>query len=486
MKRAARSLTTILVILFASALVPGQSLQADPRVRKALTLVRVWLEAERAYEQIPGISAAVVHDQQVLWSEGFGYADLAHKTPATADTRYSVCSISKLFTSIAVMQLRDAGKLRLDDPVGRHLSWFAIKRSDPKAPEITIEGLLTHSSGLPREAAFPYWTGPEFNFPSHDQIVQRLSEQETLYPAETYFQYSNLGMALAGEIVGAASGQPYDQYVRRRILEPLGLRSTTPEMPEKERAGKLAIGYSAMRREGPRVPVPFFLARGIAPAAGYASTAEDLAHFASWQFRVLARSGGEEVLSANTLREMQRVHWVDPDFQTTWGLGFSVWRRDDKTFVGHGGSCPGFRSQLVLKPDEKVAIVFMANAQGVDAGDFARRTYEIVAPAIKAALKDTDNKAKEQTPDLSRYTGCYETGFAGEVAIVEWEDGLAAVPLPTMTPIQDLSKLKSVGDNTFRRVRKDEALGETIVFEMGADGKASRFTWHNNQYRRTR
>ena len=486
MKRFARPLTAVFIVLSVSSLAPGQSLQADPQVQKAVKLVRIWLEAQRAYQQIPGLSAAVVHDQQVLWSEGFGYADLARKTPATPSTIYSVCSISKLFTSIAVMQQRDAGKLRLDDPVGRHLSWFAIKRSDPKAPEITIEGFLTHSSGLPREAAFPYWTGPEFNFPSRDQVIQRIAGQETLYPAETYFQYSNLGMALAGEVVAAASGQPYDQYVRRHILEPLGLRSTSPEMPEKERAGKLAVGYSAPRREGSRVPVTFFLAKGIAPAAGYASTAEDLARFASWQFRVLARKGGEDVLSSNTLREMQRVHWMDNDFQTSWGLGFSVWRNDNKTFVGHGGSCPGFRSQLLLKPDEKVAVVIMANAQGVDAGDFAKGAYEIIAPAIKAALKETDAKTKKPAPDLSRYTGCYETGFAGEVAIIEWEDGLAAVPLPTMTPMQDLAKFKKVGEHSFRRVRKDEALGETIVFEMGADGKASRISWHNNEYRRTR
>ncbi|HWO01787.1 MAG TPA: serine hydrolase domain-containing protein [Blastocatellia bacterium] len=486
MKCFLKSLTIVLLFLLASSLASGQSLEADPRVRNALALVKVWLEAERAYQQIPGISAAIVYDQQVIWSDGFGYADVARKTPATPGTIYSVCSISKLFTSIAVMQLRDAGKLRLDDPVGRHLRWFTIKRSDPKAPEITIEGLLTHASGLPREAEFPYGTGPEFGFPSREEVIQRLSGQETLYPAETYFQYSNLGMTLAGETVAATSGQPYDEYVRRHILEPLGLRSTAPEMPEKERGGKLAIGYSAMRREGGRVPVPFFAARGIAPAAGYASTAEDLAHFACWQFRLLARKGGEDVLSANTLREMQRVHWVDPNFETTWGLGFSVWRNDNKTFVGHGGSCPGFRTQLLLKPDEKVAVIFMANAQGVDSDEFAQSAYDIIAHAIKAALKEGDEKARKQSPGLSAYTGCYESGFSGETAIVEWEDGLAAVRLPTMNPIKELTKLKKVGEHSFRRVRKDEALGETIVFEMGADGKATRLIWNSNHFRRTR
>jgi CubicO group peptidase (beta-lactamase class C family) len=447
--------------------------------------VRVWLDAERAYQQIPGLSAAVIQDQKVLLSEGFGYADVDSKKPATPDTLYSICSISKLFTSIAVMQLRDAGKLRLDDPVGRHLSWFTIKRSQPQAPEITVEGLLTHSSGLPRESDFPYWTGPDFSFPSRDQIIQRLSSQETLYPAETYFQYSNLGLTLAGEIVSATSGEKYGEYVRKHILDPLGLRSTVPEMPEKERGGRLATGYSARRREGPRVPVSFFTAKGIAPAAGFASTANDLARFASWQFRLLDRKGDEAVLRTNTLREMQRVHWVDPDFETTWGLGFSVWRNENKTFVGHGGSCPGFRTQLLLKPDEKVAVVLMANAQGVNTTELAQRVYEIVAPTLKPSLKE-DEPRENPAPDLSRYTGGFESGFGGETAIFEWEDGLAALSLPSSNPMRDLTKLKKVGEHSFRRVRKDEALGETIVFEMGPDGKASRLIWHSNQYRRVR
>ena len=202
----------------------------------ALEVVRVWLDAQRAYEQIPGISAAIVHDQELLWSGGFGFADLARTAPATPKTIYSICSISKLFTSIAVMQLRDAGKLRLDDPVGKHLPWFTIERSAPEGPEITIEGLLTHASGLPRESDYPYWTGPDFPFPTREQIVERISKQKTLYPAETYFQYSNLGLTLAGEVVAAASGMPYAEYVRRNILEPLGLSSTTLGDPRRVNA----------------------------------------------------------------------------------------------------------------------------------------------------------------------------------------------------------------------------------------------------------
>ena len=485
-----RRIALAISLALVTAVVPllGQTSAApvsvDPRVGVALEVVRVWLEGQRAYDQIPGISAAVVYDQDPLWAGGYGLADLATKRPADADTVYSICSISKLFTSVAAMQLRDAGKLRLDDPVAKHLPWFAIKRTPPDGPEITIEGLLTHASGLPREADAPYWT--EATFPTHDQIVAGLRSQETLYRAEEYFQYSNLGLTLAGEIVAAEANMPYADYVHRSIFEPLGLRHTTPEMPEAERGKHLATGYSGMTRAGARRPAPFFQARGIAPAAGYASTVGDLGRFASWQFRLLAR-GGSEVLNANTLREMHRVHFVDPDFETTWGLGFSVIRRDGKSFVGHGGSCPGFQTELLLKLDEKVATVLMANAQGVNTQLWAYRMYEIIAPAIRAAKKEPE-KAKALDPDLDRYLGSYEGApfFSGEVAVVRWEDGLALLSLPTLDPVKNLTKLKKVGEHRFRRIRSDESLGEEIVFEMGRDGKAARFTRHNNYYPRVK
>jgi len=457
----------------------SQTLADDPRVASALEVLKVWLDAQRAYNQIPGVSAAVVYDQQLLWSGGFGHADSARKALATPSTIYSICSISKLFTSIAVMQLRDAGKLRLDDPVGKHLPWFAIKQTAPEGPEITIEGLLTHASGLPRESDYPYWTGPDFTFPTREQIIEKISKQQTLYPAETYFQYSNLGLALAGEVVAAVSGLPYAEYVQRNILDPLGLTSTTPEMPENQRGARLATGYGSITRDGARSRLPFFQVRGIAPAAGFASTAEDLARFAQWQFR-LPRKEGTEILKANTLREMYRIHWIDPDFETTWGLGFEVMRNEGKTFVGHGGSCPGYRTGILLKPEELVAAVFMSNALGVDSEGFALRMCDIVAPAIKEAVKNP-SAAKPPDPELKKYTGTYGSSW-GEIAMIIWEGSLASMDLPNMNPVKDISKLQKTGEHVFRRIRKDEALGEEIVFDMGPDGRPTRIKWHSNYY----
>ncbi|HEX9167084.1 MAG TPA: serine hydrolase [Gemmatimonadales bacterium] len=452
---------------------------------QALELLRAWLDAQRAYDHMPGLSAAIVHDQQVIWSGGMGVTDLARNTPATDQTIYSICSISKLFTSVAVMQQRDAGKLRLDDPATKFLPWLTIRQTAPEYGPATIEGMLTHASGLPRESDHPYWTGPDFRFPTREQIIERIGNQETLYPAETFFQYSNLGMALLGEIVATTSGRPYPDYVAANILRPLGMSSTAPEMPDPAREPRLARGYGSLTRQGVREPVAPFQARGIAAAAGYSSTAQDLATFARWQFRLLGSKGGTEVLAMNTLREMHRIHWAGPEPTDTWGLGFVVWRDKGTTFVGHDGSCPGYRSALLLQPKDKVATVFLTNAMA-DASTYAEQMYQVIGPALIAAAKDT-GAVKPADTTLAAYTGTYGAQpWGSEAAVVAWEDGLAIVRLPNRAPLEGMTKLKKTGEHTFKRVRTDGELMEAYVFTMGPDGKATRYTVHGNHSTRLR
>jgi CubicO group peptidase (beta-lactamase class C family) len=351
--------------------------------------------------------------------------------------------------------------------------------------DVTIEGLLTHASGLPQEPDYAYWTAPNTQFPTHDEIVARIGNSEALYAPELNFQYSNLGFTLAGEIVASVSGLPYATYARERILDPLGLGNTTPDIPASERGKRLATGYSARDREGRRAAVPLFAPNAIAPAAGYASNVGDLARFASWQFRLIAK-GGTEVLKATTLREMQRVHWLEPDFETLWGLGFEIWRSDSKIFAGHGGSCPGYRTFLLLSNGDRIATVFMANAQNLDTQEWAQRLYDIVAPAVAAAVKEP-GKGKAPDPSLRAYAGTYDPQpWAGEIAVLPWEDGLAMFELPSMNPLKSMERFRKTGEHRFRRIRKDDTLGEEVVFEMGPDGRATKFTQHSNHLRRVR
>ncbi|MEX1309562.1 MAG: serine hydrolase domain-containing protein, partial [Candidatus Sulfomarinibacteraceae bacterium] len=193
----------VLVLLATSA--PALAAEAEPaprplgndaRVADAVAAWETWIEYQLAINRIPAASVGIVHDQELLSARGFGLANPATAEPATAETIYSICSISKLFTSVALMQLKEEGKVRLDAPVADYLDWFTLKDVHPDDEEITVRRLLSHSSGLPRESDYPYWSDPDFVFPTHDEIVDRLSDQQTLYPSSRYFQYSNLGLTL--------------------------------------------------------------------------------------------------------------------------------------------------------------------------------------------------------------------------------------------------------------------------------------------------
>lgn len=432
------------------------------------------MEAGYDYDNLPGISAAVVKGQETIWSKAYGYSNVSNKVPATPNTLYSICSISKLFTAIAIMQLYEEGKLRLDDPITSILTDFNLKQQFKDSGPITVRSLLTHSSGLPRESDFPYWTGPDFPFPTEEQVNSKLSSQQTLYPASTYFQYSNLGLTLLGEIVEKVSGKKYNDYVEEKILKPLQLSSTHPYMPKEEYGKKLAIGYSAIMRDGNREPVALFDARGITAAAGYSSNVTDLAHFASWQLRLL-ENGGKEVLLSSTLKEMQRVHWIDPDWTTSWGLGFSVSKQGNSTIVGHGGSCPGYRSIVQLDPKEKMAYTVMINAGGESPELYAREIREVLAkiPKEKQSLK--------ADVDLNKFAGIYSSQpWSSEFLVTPWYGDLAIVDLPSTNPDESMTLLRHVEGNKFRRVRSDKTLGEEHIFETDASGKVTRVLRHSN------
>jgi CubicO group peptidase (beta-lactamase class C family) len=457
-----------------------EELLAHSEIQGALAAIDAWVQGRQMFDRIPGVSVGIVHDQDVLWSSGYGYSNLESERPANADTLYSVCSISKLFTAISLMQLRDEGQLTLRDPVEEHLDWFDIKQAHEGSGPITIEGLMTHSSGLPRESDFPYWTGPDFPFPTREEMISRLDAQETLYPAHKYFQYSNLAWTLAGEIVAETSGQSYDGYVREHILDPLGLADTRSFYPNDLRGEELAIGYTGFQRDQARDPVKPFFTRGITAAAGFTSSVNDLARFASWQFRLL-ENGGEEILDANTLREMQRVHWVDPDWETTWGLGFNVRRDDDITFVSHGGGCPGYITSFTMVPKQKTAAIVLTNAGDGPADNIAVNILKVFG----AALKEASEPQEGEMPDFSMYEGNYEQRpWGGEVAVRQWGDKLVIIDIPSNNLQEAIGKLEYDGDHTFTRLDDDDERRNPWVFEMGEDGEVTQIRSHSSIMRR--
>jgi CubicO group peptidase (beta-lactamase class C family) len=143
------------------------------------------------------------------------------------------------------MQLWEAGHVRLDDPLTADLPWARPESGDEDSVPISLRALLSHSAGLPRESDFPYWTGPDFPFPTEAQLRAKLAQQTPLWSASRWYQYSNLCLALIGSTVSAVSGEPYAEYVQTHILDPLGLKDTHPFMPmdevrfERDNAGRV-------------------------------------------------------------------------------------------------------------------------------------------------------------------------------------------------------------------------------------------------------
>lgn len=454
------------------------SITGHPEMKGAIAIVDAWIDGLQSYRNVPGVSVGFVVDQELIYSKGFGYSNLRRKVPANADTLYSVCSISKLFTSIGIMQMRDAGKLSLRDPVSDHLDWFNIKLGHQNSGPTRIQGLLTHSSGLPRESDFPYWSDPKFPFPTLAQLKDQLGNQTTLYPADSQFQYSNLGLTLAGEILRQYAGLSYADYVQERILAPLEMRDTRPYFPEKLHGKQMAVGYAGLQRDLKRKKLPPFNTRSIAPAAGFTSSVNDLAKFASWNFRTLSGEKND-VLDSNTLREMHRVHWVDPDWKISWGLGFVVRQANKQTVVGHSGGCPGYITHFSMVPKHKIAAIALTNASDGPAGAISQAMLKTLGSALKKANAKT-NQTEEQKPviDLSQYEGNYGTEvWGGETAVRQWGDKLATINIPSIQ-LKEIVMLKHVVDNTFVRLTDDGEEREQWHFITDAKGKVTGFKQH--------
>jgi CubicO group peptidase (beta-lactamase class C family) len=446
----------------------------DPGVASAIRVLESWLESQLAYRELPGLSIGIVVGDGLIWARGFGYSDVLSRTPATRRTQYPLASISKLLTATAVLQLRDRGRLRLDDPVSDHLPWFRLRTRDPDDPPITIRQLLTHTAGVPRDAPFPYHT--DYRYPTREQWVGSVPTLDPVYPPETKWKYSNLGFAVLGEVVAAASGLSFDRYVQDCVLDPLGMKGTPIRKPHG--SSRAATLYGRRMPDGSRDFRPNLDAVGLTAAAGYWSTVEDLAKFAALQFGT-GPATGKQILKASTLREMHRVHWLNPDWDGGWGLGFQVIPGPDRDLVGHDGWAPGCQSAVYVSLPEEIGVVVQVNAD--DGHPYPRmpesiidRAFEWVAPAINAATTPA-GKPNRPAAAWRKYVGLYRDPWEDTEVLVL--DGELALIRPTdADPLFFRARLLPVGPHTFRLDGGDPFAehGELVVFETDRSGSVTR------------
>ena len=472
-----RLLMAIAAILIWTSSCPAQPAVAErhalarrPEVAASLTVLDTWIEAIVAKQEQPGLSIGIVYDQDLIWAKGYGHADLERRIPATPTTVYRIASISKLFTATAIMQLRDAGKLQLDDSVSQRLPRFSIKKTYEGGPPITIRQLITHTSGLPRELGGVNWS--DVSFPSRDEMFRTLATQATVFPPQTEWKYSNLAVSLAGEIVAEVSGEPWAQYVERHILRPLGMAATRP-VPVRDTPG-LAVGYGRRVPGRARDVEPFADMGAESPAANIASSVEDLAKFVSLQLRDRP-AGGPQVLQGSTLREMHRVQWLRPDWQGGQGLGFAIRRVGDQVRIGHSGSLPGYRARLELATAQKLGVIVLTNANDGDPLRYLDQAFRLVGPAVARAVAPPETP-RAADPSWQLYVGRYAWKLSErQIAILNGE--LTMIDPEDDNPWSSRMILRPVGAHTFRMVAPGfsfGSIGELLTFEVDANGKVAR------------
>lgn len=465
------ALLIALPLTVAPATAQSASPADDPDVQAAIRLFSAWMEGQIRWRELPGVAVGVVADQELVWSQGFGFADIATERPMNGDTQFRMASHSKLFTATAIMQLREQGKIRLDDPVSKYLPWFEVKSAAPDDPPITIEQLLTHSSGLPREAG-SHWTTREF--PTQEELRNLMPDRQAPFSPEVRWKYSNLAYSVAGMVVEAVSGQSWADYLQTNIFDPLGMASSSVDQAVEG----LATGYGIRTPDGPRETIGFVDARGMASATGLTSTVEDMARFVSAQFREGQR-GDQRILSTASLREMHRVRMLESTWTRGQGIGFSVRRVDGKLYVGHGGGYPGYTTNTTIQLDSKVGVIVLTNTNDSNPSQIAEQLMKTVGAAVAEATEVVPDEVAWD-PSWARFAGLYgATGYPGRTSQVVLLNERLVIMSPGASNVDNPIRLVPLGDGVFRytaptggsivgeKVRFEEENGEVVRMFIG-------------------
>ncbi|MFF4980518.1 serine hydrolase domain-containing protein [Streptomyces sp. NPDC001046] len=338
-----------------------------PATRRAL-LHRI--AVAQAEGRAPSLVAAVVRDGRAVWH---GSRSSVEGHAPDENTQYRIGSITKTFTAVLVMRLRDEGLVGLDDPLEKYLPGTG-------AGEATIAHLLAHTGGLAAESPAPWWERTPGSL--RPELSDVLGEQPLLHPVGRRHHYSNPGYTLLGALVEEVRGTSWEEALRREVLEPLGLHRTGVR-PEAPHAG----GWAVHPWADVLLPEPVEDLGRMAPAGQLWSTTGDLARFASFLVR-----GDERVLSAASLREMRTpaapAEAADVMSGDTYGLGMQIQRRHGRLLVGHTGSLPGFLATVTISVEDDAAAVVLANCTSgplvsTVAADLVRITAE-AEPRIPA------------------------------------------------------------------------------------------------------
>lgn len=428
---------------------PRQDALSDGLMCRLETRVRA---AQRDW-RAPGVSAGVVRDGRLVWSGHVGSTRVGSDAAvATDDTQFMIGSVTKTFTALAVMSLRDEGRLTLDDP----LEAFLPGTRHAKVP---IRQMLAHASGLQREPVGRIWESLEA--PDRDAFLAGVEQAEQVLPPHHAFHYSNLAYGLLGQVIERVTGQDWEVVVRERILDPLGM-TRTGVVPADDRAR----GYQVDPYAGTATEEPLFTLNATAPLGGLWSTVSDLASYAAY----VARPDGR-VVRPETIEEMCRpIILTDPDGWTGgYGLGFGMGRRGDRVYVGHGGAMPGYLTGLRIRRKDGVAAVVFANCTSV------AEPLVLATDLVEAVLDHEPSlppawQAEAEHPDLAPLLGLWWSEGSPITFFVR--EGRLWSRLSEADPLSE-TRYAADGPDRFRAVEGRER-GEVLEVVRGDSGTVDR------------
>lgn len=433
----------------------------------ALALLDARIAADMDARAAPGLSVAVVHGQETVFARGYGVADVASGRAATADTVYAVGSITKLFTATLLMQLRDAGRLRLDDPVQEIVPEVPVPRRHPGHPPITLRHLVTHTSGLAKDSPVGYWDSDVF--PPVERLMAELANTEQPYPPGVQWKYSNLAIALLGHALSRITGEAWEDSIAGRIMAPLGMAASAPKLAGQQRV-QLATGY-ARGAWPPRVLAHQDLG-GISAGGSMHATAPDMARFIAAQF-----DGASPVLAAASVAEMHRPVWVAPDWSWGQGIGWRIHRTPGgDTRIEHGGGVHGFTCRVLLSvPDRLGVAVFTNGSDGSVGMNLSSHALDLLVPVARRMAARAAVAPAPMPAAWDRYLGRYRW-VLGDMEIVR-RDGQLVMLVPGTLPhggaTMETVALVPEGEHAFRLLGS-QVRGELLRFVPDAAGRFTR------------
>ncbi|MBC7894143.1 MAG: serine hydrolase [Cytophagaceae bacterium] len=482
--------------LFAGAIVFALAAQLNAQARPDLRAFDAYVAQGVKTWEVPGLAIAIVKDDSVVFARGYGVRKLGSQDPVDAHTLFAIGSTTKAMTALSMLMLAEDGKVRLSDPVVRHLP--TLQLYDPvMTREMTLRDILTHHTGL--GGADLLWSGGDY---AVDEVIRRMRFLKPVGSFRSVYNYQNVQYAMAGEVIRAASGTPWADFITRRIFEPLGMRETVPLLSGTRGRPNVAVPHMRLNDT-----IQAIENRAVDPVAAAGSVWSSVTDMATWMRFVLdsGRVGGKRLVSPASFTD-----WLSPQVvvplrsfyptarltrahQVNYGLGWFLQHYNGLSMAMHTGSIDGMIAIIGLVPDQRLGVYVLANLDhaelrhalmyravdlftGGATRDWStefKALYEGLAAqgrAAEAREKQARVAGTRPSLDLARYAGTYVDSMYGTVQVTRAGGKLRAHFGKGFT-----GPLEHWHYDTFVATWDDRRVGTSpLTFVLGPDGAVSR------------